>query len=43
MADGIRSIFIEGAGFGEILLPSVIMLGIGMMFFTAGLKLFKWH
>jgi ABC-type multidrug transport system permease subunit len=43
MADGIRSIFIEGAGFGEILLPSAIMLIIGVVFFTAGLKLFKWH
>ncbi len=43
MADGIRSIFIEGAGFGEIMLPTLIMLTIGVVFFTAGLKLFKWH
>ncbi len=43
MADGVRSIFIEGAGFSEILLPSAIMLVIGAAFFTAGLKLFKWH
>ncbi len=43
MADGVRSIFIEGAGFGEIMLPALIMLVIGVAFFTAGLKLFKWH
>ncbi|MCX6285131.1 MAG: ABC transporter permease [Bacteroidetes bacterium] len=43
MADGVRSIFIEGAGFGEIMLPTLIMLVIGVVFFTAGLKLFKWH
>ncbi|MCX6287520.1 MAG: ABC transporter permease [Bacteroidetes bacterium] len=43
MADGVRSIFIEGAGFGEIMLPAVIMLATGVVFFTAGLKLFKWH
>jgi ABC-type multidrug transport system permease subunit len=43
MADGVRSIFIEGAGFGETLLPSLIMLSVGLVFFTAGLKIFKWH
>ena len=43
MADGVRSIFIEGAGFAEIIVPSVIMLTIGVIFFTAGLKIFKWH
>ena len=43
MADGVRSIFIEGAGFGETLLPSLIMLSVGLVFFIAGLKIFKWH
>ena len=43
MADGARSIFIEGAGFAEIMLPSLILISIGVAFFTAGLKIFKWH
>jgi len=43
MADGVRSIFIEGAGFGETLLPSLIMLSVGLVFFIAGQKIFKWH
>lgn len=43
LADGIRSIFIEGAGFMQTLLPSVILTVTGIVFFTVGLKLFKWH
>jgi len=43
MADGVRSIFIEGAGFQEILWPTTMMLVTGLVFFTARLKLFKWH
>ncbi len=42
-ADGVRSIFNEGAGFGEILLPFGILTAIGVLFFLAGLKLFRWH
>ena len=42
-ADGIRSIFNEGAGFGDILLPFGILTAIGVLFFSAGLKLFRWH
>lgn len=43
LADGIRSIFIEGAGFSQTAMPSLIMTVTGVVFFTAGLKLFKWH
>jgi ABC-type multidrug transport system permease subunit len=43
LADGVRSIFIEGAGFGEVLLPSAVLTLTGLVFFTAGLKIFKWH
>jgi len=43
LADGMRSIFIEGAGFAEVALPVLILSGIGVMFFTAGLRIFKWH
>ncbi|MFH1161611.1 MAG: ABC transporter permease [bacterium] len=42
-ADGIRSIFIEGAGFAETAVPSLIMTGTGIVFFMVGLRLFKWH
>jgi ABC-2 type transport system permease protein len=43
MTDGIRSIFNEGAGYPEVALPILILLAIGGIFFTAGLRIFKWH
>jgi ABC-2 type transport system permease protein len=43
LADGIRSIFIEGTGFAQNFLPIVILLTSGVFFFTFGLKIFKWH
>ncbi|TSA25987.1 MAG: ABC transporter permease [Bacteroidetes bacterium] len=43
LADGIRSIFIEGAGFAQTTIPSLILTATGILFFTVGLKLFKWH
>jgi ABC-type multidrug transport system permease subunit len=43
LADGLRSIFIEGAGFAGITFPAVILTAIGIFFFAVGLKIFKWH
>ncbi len=43
LADGVRSIFIEGAGFAETAWPALILLAIGGFFFTAGLRVFRWH
>ncbi|MBN2012273.1 ABC transporter permease [candidate division KSB1 bacterium] len=43
LADGMRSIFIEGAGFTETIFPIAILSIIGVVFFSAGLKVFKWH
>jgi ABC-2 type transport system permease protein len=43
LTDGIRSIFNEGAGYHEEALPILILLTIGALFFSAGLKIFKWH
>jgi ABC-type multidrug transport system permease subunit len=43
LADGIRSIFIEGAGFSQVAFPSLILSITGVVFFTVGLKLFRWH
>ena len=43
LADGIRSIFIEGAGYAEISFPSLVLASTGIIFFLAGLRIFKWH
>ena len=43
LADGVRSVMIEGAGFAEIGVPSTIMGVTGIIFFAIGLKIFKWH
>ncbi|MCE5346943.1 MAG: ABC transporter permease [Bacteroidales bacterium] len=43
MTDGIRSIFNEGAGYHEVAIPILILTVMGIVFFSAGLKIFKWH
>lgn len=43
VADGMRSIFIEGAGFKQVALPVAILLIGGTVFFSLGLKFFKWY
>jgi len=43
LTDGIRSIFNEGAGYSEVAIPILILTGTGILFFSAGLKIFKWH
>jgi ABC-2 type transport system permease protein len=43
MTDGIRSIFNEGAGYNEVAMPVLILTATGALFFSAGLKIFKWH
>jgi ABC-type multidrug transport system permease subunit len=43
IADGIRSVFIEGAGFAEIMVPTLILTSIGVVCFSIGLRFFKWH
>ena len=43
LADGVRSIFNEGAGFVEVAFPCSLLLIIGISFFLAGLKIFKWY
>jgi ABC-2 type transport system permease protein len=43
LTDGIRSIFNEGAGYSEVGVPILILTTMGVLFFTAGLKIFKWH
>ncbi|MCX6233680.1 MAG: ABC transporter permease [Bacteroidetes bacterium] len=43
LADGLRSVFIEGADLRDISGPSLFMAATGVIFFSAGLKIFKWH
>jgi ABC-2 type transport system permease protein len=43
LADSIRSIFIEGAGVGDILLPFVVLVITGAVTFLAGLRMYKWY
>ncbi|MCX6231931.1 MAG: ABC transporter permease [Bacteroidetes bacterium] len=43
MADDIRSIFIEGAGFAEIFIHSLLLSITGILFFITGVKFFKWY
>lgn len=43
LADGLRTVFIEGAGFSEISVPAAVLTAMGILFFAVGLKIFKWH
>lgn len=43
LTDSIRSVFIEGAGIADVSVPAAALLGMGVIFFTAGLRVFKWH
>jgi ABC-2 type transport system permease protein len=43
LADGTRSIFIEGAGYASIAFPSLILATVGVLFFVAGLRVFRWY
>lgn len=41
--DGIRSIFNEGAGFAETGAAAAALAAAGIIFFCAGLRVFRWH
>jgi ABC-2 type transport system permease protein len=43
LTDGVRSIINEGAGYKEVAIPILILLSVGVLFFSVGLKIFKWH
>lgn len=43
MADGLRSVFTEGAGMARICFPALFLALSGIICFTVGLKIFKWH
>ena len=41
--DCLRSIFNEGAGWSEIVTPSISLASLGIICFIAGVKWFKWY
>jgi len=43
VADGMRSIFIEGAGLLQIAVPTTILFVGGIVFFLLGLRFFRWY
>jgi ABC-type multidrug transport system permease subunit len=43
VADGIRSLIIEGAGIMDVSASFFILVAIGVVFFGAGLRIFKWY
>ncbi|MEJ2721764.1 MAG: ABC transporter permease [bacterium] len=43
LADGMRSIFIEGAGYAGVAFPSLVLVVMGVVFFAAGLRVFRWY
>jgi ABC-type multidrug transport system permease subunit len=43
LADGMRSIFIEGAGYAGIVLPAAILAILGVVLFAMGLRIFRWY
>lgn len=43
LADAMRSIFNEGAGFAEVGVPALVLAAIGAAFFAAGMKIYKWY
>ena len=43
MADNTRSVFIEGAGLEQVLIPISILTLIGLAFSAIGLRIYKWY
>jgi ABC-type polysaccharide/polyol phosphate export permease len=43
LADSMRSVFIEGAGLQQVIIPSLILTVFGLTLFGAGLKIYKWY
>jgi hypothetical protein len=43
LADGMRSVFIEGGGYGAVYAPVLVLTGMGVVLFAAGLRTFRWY
>ena len=42
-ADTARAIFIEGAGWSQVMLPVGVLAGLGLVCMSIGMKVFKWY
>ncbi|MDR2121440.1 MAG: ABC transporter permease [Tannerella sp.] len=43
LTDGFRSVFNEGGGWMEILMPSAVLTLVGVVCFGIGMRMFKWY
>lgn len=43
LADSVRSIFIEGAGWTSVAAPSLVLLLTGLLAAALGLRIYRWH
>lgn len=43
LADSMRSIFNEGAGFAQVGVPAIVLAAMGALFFYVGMKIYKWN
>lgn len=43
LTNGIRAVFLEGAGFMELLPQGLAMIGIGLLTATVGIRVYRWH
>ena len=43
LADSVRSIFIEGAGFSQVWPALAILSSVGVLLYLVGLKIYKWY
>jgi ABC-type multidrug transport system permease subunit len=43
LADGIRAIFNEGAGWLQVMMPTAALTVLGVICFIVGMKLFRWQ
>lgn len=43
LADNIRSVFLEGAGLTQILIPTLVLVAFGLVTFGAGMRIYKWY
>ncbi len=43
LADHLRAVFVEGAGFSQVIVPCVILWATGIAGFLGGLRLYRWY
>lgn len=43
LSDQIRNVFIEGAGVADVMPYALILCGVGLVFYMAGMRIYKWY